>query len=65
MLDRATGPGRAANRPRPLNLVHRDYASVLRDIHTERAINPDYVAYTVALTDGRVLQGSSAPREAA
>ncbi|WZP00352.1 ThuA domain-containing protein [Isosphaeraceae bacterium EP7] len=41
------------------NLIHRDYASVLRDIHApSAAINPDYVAYSVALTDGRVLQGT-------
>ena len=41
------------------NLIHRDYASVLRDIHApSAAINPDYIAYSVALTDGRVLQGT-------
>ena len=41
------------------NLVHRDYASVYRDIHAPSAtINPDFVAHTVALTDGRVLQGT-------
>ena len=41
------------------NLIHRDYASVLRDLHTpSAAINPDYIAYSVALTDGRVLQGT-------
>lgn len=41
------------------NLIHRDYASVLRDIHTPSiAINPDYIAHSVALTDGRVLQGT-------
>ena len=41
------------------NLIHRDYASVYRDIHTpSAAINPDYVAHCVALTDGRVLQGT-------
>ncbi len=41
------------------NLVHRDYASVYRDIHTPgAAINPDYVAHSVALVDGRVLQGT-------
>jgi putative heme-binding domain-containing protein len=41
------------------NLIHRDYASVYRDIHTpSAAINPDYVAHSVALTDGRVLQGT-------
>ena len=41
------------------NLIHRDYASVLRDIHApSAAINPDYIAYSVALADGRVLQGT-------
>jgi putative heme-binding domain-containing protein len=40
------------------NLVHRDYASVLRDImQPSYAINPDYLSYTVVLTDGRVLTG--------
>ena len=41
------------------NLVHRDYASVFRDIHSpSAAINPDYVSHTVALADGRVLNGT-------
>jgi putative heme-binding domain-containing protein len=41
------------------NLVHRDYASVLRDVHSPSvSINPDYLAHSVALTDGRVLQGT-------
>ncbi len=41
------------------NLVHRDYASVYRDVHTpSAAINPDYITHTVALTDGRTLQGT-------
>jgi len=40
------------------NLVHRDYASVLRDImHPSFAINPDYLTYTVILADGRVTSG--------
>jgi putative heme-binding domain-containing protein len=40
------------------NLVHRDYASVLRDVtHPSFAINPDYLSYTVVLNDGRVLVG--------
>ncbi len=40
------------------NLVHRDYASVLRDIeHPSFAINPDYLSYNVVLNDGRVLTG--------
>ncbi len=41
------------------NLVHRDYASVFRDIHTPgAAINPDFIAHTVALSDGRILSGT-------
>ncbi len=41
------------------NLIHRDYASIYRDIHRPgAAINPDYVAYSVALADGRILQGT-------
>jgi putative heme-binding domain-containing protein len=40
------------------NLIHRDYASVLRDItHPSFAINPDYLSYSVILTDGRTLSG--------
>lgn len=40
------------------NLVHRDYASVLRDVtHPSFAINPDYVSYNVVLNDGRVFNG--------
>jgi putative heme-binding domain-containing protein len=40
------------------NLVHRDYASVLRDIEAPSfAINPDFVSYQIALQDGRVLSG--------
>lgn len=41
------------------NLVHRDYASVERDIkHPSFAINPDYLGNTVLTTDGRVLTGT-------
>jgi putative heme-binding domain-containing protein len=40
------------------NLVHRDYASVLRDIREpSAALNPDHIGYTVELKDGRVLTG--------
>ena len=40
------------------NLVHRDAASVLRDIKEPNAtINPDYVAYNVQLRDGGDLTG--------
>jgi putative heme-binding domain-containing protein len=41
------------------NLLHRDYASVLRDIRNPSfAINPDYLGNSVLLTDGRVLTGT-------
>jgi putative heme-binding domain-containing protein len=41
------------------NLIHRDYASVLRDITDPSfAINPDYITYTVTLKDGRLLTGA-------
>src|SRR5687767_9998348 len=40
------------------NLIHRDYESVMRDIRDPSgALNPDYVASSVKLTDGRVLHG--------
>ena len=40
------------------NLVHRDYASVLRDIESPSfAINPDHLTYTVHVNDGRTLTG--------
>ena len=40
------------------NLIHRDYASVLRDvINPSYAINPDYLGYLVSLKNGRVLTG--------
>lgn len=40
------------------NLIHRDYASVLRDISQPSfAINPDHLTYTVELKDGRTLLG--------
>jgi putative heme-binding domain-containing protein len=40
------------------NLVSRDAASVLRDIKEPNvSINPDYVAYNVALNDGSELTG--------
>jgi putative heme-binding domain-containing protein len=40
------------------NLIHRDYESVLRDIHSpSAAINPDYITYFVEMKDGRALQG--------
>lgn len=40
------------------NLVHRDYASVLKDIvDPSAAINPDRIAYTFDLKDGTALSG--------
>ena len=41
------------------NLIHRDYASVHRDLtQPSFAINPDYITYVAALRDGRVLTGA-------
>lgn len=40
------------------NLVHRDYASVLRDIvQPSFAINPDFIGHNVVTEDGKVLTG--------
>ncbi len=40
------------------NLIHRDYASVLRDIASPSfTINPDYIGHIVALNNGQVLTG--------
>ena len=40
------------------NLIHRDYDSVMRDIREpSAALNPDYIASSVKLTDGRALHG--------
>ena len=36
------------------NISQRDYESVLKDIvNPSAAINPDYVAYTITMKDGR------------
>ncbi len=44
--------------PNLSNLIHRDYASVLRDITTPSfALNPDHLSYVVRLEDGRTLTG--------
>lgn len=44
--------------PNLSNLVFRDYESVLRDIQDpSAAINPDYLAHSVTLTNGKVLVG--------
>lgn len=40
------------------NLIHRDYASVMRDLQNPGfAINPDYVSQVIVLNDGRLLTG--------
>jgi putative heme-binding domain-containing protein len=40
------------------NLIHRDYASVLKDIREpSAAINPDHTAFHVELKDGEALTG--------
>jgi len=40
------------------NLIHRDYASVLKDIREPSAtINPDHLGYAVELKSGRILTG--------
>jgi putative heme-binding domain-containing protein len=40
------------------NLIHRDYASVLKDIvDPSAAINPDHLSYSIELKSGRVLSG--------
>jgi putative heme-binding domain-containing protein len=40
------------------NLVHRDYASVLRDIvEPSAALNPDHLAYIITLNNGKVITG--------
>jgi putative heme-binding domain-containing protein len=51
------GHGKAVG-PDLSNLHERDVASIFRDIAEPSAtINPDYVPYTVAVKDGRVLSG--------
>lgn len=41
------------------NLIHRDYASVLRDIVDPSAtISPDAIGYNVVLEDGRTVSGT-------
>ena len=52
------GGGGARIGPDLLNMIHRDYASLIRDISNPSfAINPDYIGHVIALTDGRVLTG--------
>lgn len=41
------------------NLIHRDYASVLRDVTLPSfSLNPDYLSSIVTLKDGRVFTGA-------
>lgn len=41
------------------NLVHRDYASVLRDVtQPSYAVNPDYITHSIITSDGRALVGT-------
>ena len=54
---RTRGEGNAVG-PDLSNLIHRDYASVLRDIREpSAAINPDHPAFTLDLADGEPLTG--------
>ena len=54
----SVGGGGAKIGPDLVNLVHRDYASVMRDIENPSfAINPDFIGHVVALNDGRILTG--------
>jgi putative heme-binding domain-containing protein len=40
------------------NLIHRDFASVMKDVmEPSAAINPDHIAYNVELKDGEALTG--------
>jgi len=55
----AHGTGGAVG-PNLSNLIHRDYASVLRDVTQPSAtINPDYLASAVLLKNGRILTGTT------
>jgi len=54
----SVGGGGATIGPDLGNLIHRDPASVTRDIrHPSFAINPDFTTHVVHLDDGRVLNG--------
>jgi putative heme-binding domain-containing protein len=54
----SVGGGGAKIGPDLKNMVHRDYASVVRDVtNPSFAINPDYIGHVVALSDGRILTG--------
>ncbi len=59
------GEGRAVG-PDLSNTLHRDYASVLRDLQDPSAtINPDAVAYQVTLNDGSSAVGTRIAENAA
>ncbi|MFO1065975.1 MAG: ThuA domain-containing protein [Pirellulales bacterium] len=46
------------------NLIHRDYASVLRDIREPNyAINPDHLTFTAITSDGRTVTGAVRHRD--
>lgn len=52
------GVGGATIGPDLSNLIHRDYASVARDIiNPSFAINPDFIGHIIAMNDGAVLTG--------
>lgn len=54
----SVGGGGARIGPDLVNLVHRDFASVMRDVaNPSFGINPDYIGHVIALNDGRVLTG--------
>ena len=54
----SVGGGGARIGPDLSNLVHRDYASVMRDVaNPSFGINPDYIGHVIVLNDGRVLTG--------
>lgn len=54
----SVGGGGARLGPDLMNMIHRDYASLLRDIaNPSFTINPDYIGHVVALKDGRVMTG--------
>jgi putative heme-binding domain-containing protein len=58
----AVGGGGAKIGPDLVNMVHRDYSSLLRDMaNPSFTINPDYIGHVIALKDGRVLTGVVQP----
>ncbi len=60
----APGSGMSRLAPDLANLIHRDRASVLRDIiHPSYAINPDFLSQHIQLDDGTVLTGILSEQE--